>query len=331
MNLKNYVRLWGNRACNPFDLLSQAGNFLVKYLITCDHFRVSIRPKKEAFPLKNFIKTKLNLLAILWLAMWVLVMAVPANADSLGDAARAYQSGNYQKAFELLKPLAEQGNAAAQYNLAFMYERGKWVYQDYTTAAKWYRKAADQGHANAQFFLGMMYQDGIGISQNHANAETWFRKAAQQGMAEAQFNLGYMYSEGKGVSQDHREADKWYRKAAEQGHSKAQYNLGNRYRVGQGVSQDHREAVKWYRKAAEQGHSKAQFNLGLLYAGGKAIRLDAFLAYKWLSLSTPGLPPGRDRDFANKLLKIIRENMPNADLVSADKMVQEWEAQHKRR
>ncbi|MCZ6513371.1 MAG: tetratricopeptide repeat protein [Nitrospinae bacterium] len=131
--------------------------------------------------MKTSFNTRLYFLAVLWIAVWIPVMAVPANADSLGDAARAYQSGNYKKAFELLKPLAEQGNAAAQYNLAFMYERGKWVSQDYTTAATWYRKAAQQGHAKAQFFLGTMYQDGIGISQNHSTAATWFLRPQSRG------------------------------------------------------------------------------------------------------------------------------------------------------
>ena len=118
--------------------------------------------------MNSSIKTKLNFLATFWLTVGVLLMAVPAAADSYADGFRASRSGDYKKAFEIFKLLALQGNA------------------------------------NAQFIVGTMFQDGRGISQNHSTAATWFRKAAQQGMAEAQFNLGYMYSEGKGVSQDHR-------------------------------------------------------------------------------------------------------------------------------
>jgi TPR repeat protein len=40
---------------------------------------------------------------------------------------------------------ADQGHASAQDNLAYMYESGKGVPQDYEAAVKWYRKAADQG------------------------------------------------------------------------------------------------------------------------------------------------------------------------------------------
>ena len=48
---------------------------------------------------------------------------------------------------EELHSRAEQGNAAAQYNLGVMYDNGEGVPQDYAEAAKWYRLAAEQGEA----------------------------------------------------------------------------------------------------------------------------------------------------------------------------------------
>ena len=53
---------------------------------------------------------------------------------------------------------AAEGDAAAQYDLGLMYALG-WVEgvpQDYGEAVRWYRLAADQGHAAAQFNLGAM-------------------------------------------------------------------------------------------------------------------------------------------------------------------------------
>ena len=38
--------------------------------------------------------------------------------------------------------------------------------QDYSDAARWYRKAADQGNADAQYTLGIMYADGQGVAQD---------------------------------------------------------------------------------------------------------------------------------------------------------------------
>jgi len=155
---------------------------------------------------------------------------------------------------------AEQGYAAAQYNLGVCYKKGEGVSQDKAEAVNWYRKAAEQGVAKAQYNLGVCYDNGEGVSQDKAEAVKWF-KAAEQGYALAQYNLGFCYEYGQGVSTDKPEAVKWYRKAAEQGYAAAQYNLGVCYKKGEGVSQDTTEAVKWYRKAAEQGHDKARERL----------------------------------------------------------------------
>ena len=55
--------------------------------------------------------------------------------------------GDYETAHELVRPLAEQGDALAQYSLGEMYDLGEGVPEDDAEAAKWYRKAAEQGDA----------------------------------------------------------------------------------------------------------------------------------------------------------------------------------------
>ncbi|HFA1159078.1 TPA: sel1 repeat family protein [Neisseria gonorrhoeae] len=76
---------------------------------------------------------------------------------------------------------AEQGNAAAQFNLGVMYENGQGVRQDYIQAVQWYRKASEQGDAQAQYNLGLMYYDGRGVRQDLALAQQWLGKACQNG------------------------------------------------------------------------------------------------------------------------------------------------------
>ena len=46
------------------------------------------------------------------------------------------KKGDYQTAFKLWLPLAEQGNANTQFNLGNMYYEGKGVKQDYAEAVK---------------------------------------------------------------------------------------------------------------------------------------------------------------------------------------------------
>ena len=103
----------------------------------------------------------------------------------LGGGYQSYLKGDYQAAYEEWLPLAELGDAEAQFNLGVMYDEGAGIDQDLVKAASWYRKAADQGFVDAQTNLGMMYYEGQGIPRDHAEAAKWFKRAASQGDQEA--------------------------------------------------------------------------------------------------------------------------------------------------
>ena len=124
---------------------------------------------------------------------------------------------------------------------------------DYATALKEFRPLAEQGNAEAQFNLGLMHISGAGVTQDYKKAMKWYRKAAEQGVADAQNGIGTMYENSKGVAQDYKEAVKWYRKAAEQGVSFAQGNLGRMYAMGRGVIKDYVQAHFWFNIAATNG------------------------------------------------------------------------------
>ncbi len=117
----------------------------------------------------------------------VVLMALPASAG-FDDGLAAVQRGDYATA--LREFLAEQGDARAQYNLAFMYYGGYSVPQDYAEAVKWYRKAADQGDAGAQFNLALKYEDGRGVTQDYVQAHMWYNLAEAQGRTAAARNRG---------------------------------------------------------------------------------------------------------------------------------------------
>ena len=67
--------------------------------------------------------------------------AVPAVAGPFEDGADAYRAGDYATALRLWRPLADAGNANAQFRLGYMYHDGQGVPQDYAAAAAWYRPA----------------------------------------------------------------------------------------------------------------------------------------------------------------------------------------------
>ena len=149
------------------------------------------------------------------LALCLLVQpAMAGDFEDLENGLTAAQTGDYQTAFKLWKPLAEKGNALAQFNLGIMYNDGKGVPQDYVKAVIWYLSAAEQGVAFAQYSLGLMYLEGKGVRRDYAEASKWFRKAADQGNADAQVRLGGMCADGKGVPQDYVQSHMWLNLAA---------------------------------------------------------------------------------------------------------------------
>mgnify|MGYP003379299219 CR=1 FL=1 len=145
----------------------------------------------------------------LFTALALCLCAWAVLAGPFEDGVTAYERGDYAAVLRLWRPLADQGNASAQYNLGVMYSRGDGVPQDYAEALKWYRKAADQGEASAQYNLGFMYHNGQGVPQDYVEAHKWYRKAADQGHASAQLNLGVMYDSGQGVPQDYVASHQW--------------------------------------------------------------------------------------------------------------------------
>ncbi len=114
----------------------------------------------------------------------VLMLAASAWADAQAGK-EAYRRGDFETAVKELRPLGEQGDALAQFNLGAMYERGQGVPQDSFQAVRWYRRAAKQGHASAQFNLGLLYNQGQGVMQNVIQAYMWVLLAAVQGIESA--------------------------------------------------------------------------------------------------------------------------------------------------
>jgi TPR repeat protein len=72
----------------------------------------------------------------------LMLFVTPLVAGDLEDGIAAYEVGNYQNAYRLLKPLAERGNASAQAVIGWMYRAGKGVPEDDTKAVHWWRTSA---------------------------------------------------------------------------------------------------------------------------------------------------------------------------------------------
>jgi TPR repeat protein len=184
-----------------------------------------------------------------------------SGVEALAESARLYRFA------------AEQGHAAAQYNLGAFYENGHaGLPRNDEEAARLYRLAADQGLALARARLGLFYMTSRGgLPKDDQETVRLSKLAADQGVGIAQESLGLLYESGRGgLPKDDKEAARLYKLAADQGVASAQGSLGRFYETGRGgLPRDDQEAARLYRLAADQGNTNAQGNLARLYAAGR--------------------------------------------------------------
>ena len=121
----------------------------------------------------------------------------------------------------VLREMAKDGDAHAQYILGYLHGHAKGKVKHYTEAAKWYEMAASQGHYFAQNNLAGMYKGGnpgVGGKKNLKKAMRLFFEAAQQGNIASQYNLGDLFKTGIPeipMSPNNKEAYYWFYLAAE--------------------------------------------------------------------------------------------------------------------
>jgi len=143
-------------------------------------------------------------------------IAIAQNQNDLRRAAfqmskESAAAGEYADAVDALEPLAESGDALAQYSLGVLYiTGGKDLPSDSSKAIAWFTKAADQGQAGAMRELAIIYEKGLGgAAADAATSMRWYDKAANRGDALAQMNLGFKYAGGQGVPKDLVKAYTW--------------------------------------------------------------------------------------------------------------------------
>ena len=131
-----------------------------------------------------------HILRGLMIAMLTLSVSSVVLAGPLEDGIAAHYRGDYATAMQLLRPLAEQGNAKAQTNLGILYGKGNGVTRNFQEAAKWWRLAAAQGLAQPQYNLGVMYDEGQGVTQDFKEAIKWYRLCASEWRIVSPINKG---------------------------------------------------------------------------------------------------------------------------------------------
>jgi len=138
-----------------------------------------------------------------------LLSSIGLGAD-LEKGLAAYSVGEYETSLAECQPLADDGNATAQFCVGRLYANGFGVPMNDDLALQWYGRAAEQGYSEAQFNLGLMHANGWGVEMNDQEAAKWYRLAAEQGLVEAQTSLAMLSHKGRGIEKNLVEAYMWY-------------------------------------------------------------------------------------------------------------------------
>lgn len=131
-------------------------------------------------------------------ASLLIASAAPLSAQSVKAGIEAWQRADYSGAVAIWRPLAEKGDADAEFNLGQAYRLGRGVPTNLAAAKTWFQRAAGQGHIDAETTLGLLlFQNG-----DQAEGLTWLKKAAEQGEPRALLVYGTALVNGDSVTQD---------------------------------------------------------------------------------------------------------------------------------
>lgn len=144
----------------------------------------------------------------------------------------------------LAAPNEEQGKLLLQKGDS-LYRQG-----NFEEAAIAYLISANEGNAEAQFDIAYAYFNGEGIERDYASAAMWFKRSARQNYAKAQYNLAYCYMNGRGVPRDYDKASDLLHMSANNNYKRAQLTLADCYANGILVEQNEKESQKWMAMAA---------------------------------------------------------------------------------
>jgi TPR repeat protein len=131
-------------------------------------------------------------------ASLAILAAAPLHAQSVKSGIEAWQRADYSGAVAIWRPLAEKGDADAQFNLGQAYRLGRGVPTNLAAAKTWFQRSASQGHMDAETTLGLL------LFQNNDQAEglKWLKKASEKGEPRAMLVYGTALVNGDSVTQD---------------------------------------------------------------------------------------------------------------------------------
>jgi TPR repeat protein len=202
--------------------------------------------------------------------------------ELLAKTKQALDADDWDAVARLWQPWVEQGDAEAEYQLAYHY---LWCTpcEDDATSERMkalVRDAAAKDLPDAIWFLATQQTRS---RETNPELDRLLLRAGRLGSVNAQRELGVMYATGDWSGpRDLVEATRWYRLAAEKGHAESQCDLGFMLLLGEGEPRNTDEGLMWLERAGELGEYSAFRLLADCYENGFCeVPIDAAKAQLW--------------------------------------------------
>jgi TPR repeat protein len=263
------------------------------------------------------------------LAFLLIVAALTAIAPrARAQYARAeahFNARNFGQAYLEALPLAQKGDARAQYLVALMSDNGlKPVAYDPAEAVRWYARACGLKHGESCFAMARAYARGRGVQPDPRAALAFLQRAADAGNVAALLSLAQLHDEGRGVDKDPERATFLIRQAAEQDDARAHFAYAMRIHSGRISDSEWRDAEEWFRKAAAGGHPEAFLRLAERVLGDEGSAPERNVeAYAWATLAEQQ-SEGDLKKAAAKVKAALAKRMTPGDLEAASEIVTAW-------
>jgi hypothetical protein len=168
--------------------------------------------------------------------------AAPHSTTVITQGISLVKAGKFGDAYSVLHPLADSGNAGAQYLVGIILAKGGSILPD---------DVLDNANININTSTDNGASSGPAGSEDDrqaamaALAHAYFKRAAQQGHIGAAFELAFQFGRGIDTNTDLKRARLLYKVAARQNHLNAQYNLAILLAAGSGGKADFKQAYMW--------------------------------------------------------------------------------------
>ena len=177
----------------------------------------------------------------LLIAFLALIFSATCTGAPKDDAHAAMQRGEYQKALEILLPIAEAGDVDALGNVGNMYAFGQGTEKDIDKAHSYWLRASDKHLGTAMGNIAVLYVTGQGqIKKDISQAAVWYKRAAEHRHWQSMITLSSLYMLGQGIEQNKIQALAWAGLAASNAPTQAAKNssVNQLQKIAAGMSKE---------------------------------------------------------------------------------------------